>query len=177
MSKRSAKFERSPRDYYRTPPEAVEPLLPFLGVEIWFAEPCAGSGDLIRALEVHGHHCEFAGDLEPGAQGIAWGDALEYKADDGVEIIITNPPWSRDTLHALISCFSNQRDTWLLFDADWMHTKQAVPYLKRCEKIVSVGRVSWMQNGTVGFDNCCWYKFRTDPGALWETSFYGRELA
>ena len=34
--------------------------------------------------------------------------------------------------------------TWLLFDADWAHTKQAAPYLRHCSHIVSVGRVHWM---------------------------------
>jgi len=48
--------------------------------------------------------------------------------------------------------------TWLLFDADWMHTKQATPYLPHCKKIVSVGRVKWFGN-TAGKDNCCWYLF------------------
>ena len=60
----------------------------------------------------------------------------------------------------MIEHFANLRPTWLLFDADWAHTLQARPYLERyCTDIVSVGRVSWEQNGTSGKDNCAWYKF------------------
>jgi hypothetical protein len=58
----------------------------------------------------------------------------------------------------------------LLFDADWMHTKQSVPYMKMCSKIVSVGRIKWFGNMT-GKDNCAWYLFEHRAR---ETKFYGR---
>ena len=50
MGKRSD-FERKPRDFYPTPIEAVEPLLPHLPEGFTFAEPCAGNGALIEHLE------------------------------------------------------------------------------------------------------------------------------
>ena len=89
----------------------------------------------------------------------------------GASLIITNPPWTRQILHPMIDHFRSMRPTWLLFDADWMHTKQAIPFLTYCHKIVSVGRVSWMQNGTSGFDNCAWYLFDREPS---QTEFVGR---
>jgi len=59
------------------------------------------------------------------------------------------------------------------FDADWMHTKQAAPYLKHCAMIVSVGRVRWIKGSKQdGKDNCAWYLFvdeETDG-----TAFIGR---
>jgi hypothetical protein len=169
MSKRGNKFERRPRDFYATPPEAVEPLLPFLTPGIRFAEPCAGDGSLVDHLVKYGHNCTYKGDIEPRRKDIDRADAMEYVWDCGC--IITNPPWSRDILHPMIVHFSDYMPTWLLFDADWMHTKQAAPYLTRCTKIVSVGRVSWMGNGVSSFDNCCWYLFRKGE---WDTTFYGR---
>jgi hypothetical protein len=67
---------------------------------------------------------------------------------------------------------SDQLPTWLLFDADWKHTKQAIPYLSRLCTIVSVGRVRWIP-GTpyTGKDNCCWYLFDRSADI---TTFYGR---
>jgi hypothetical protein len=60
----------------------------------------------------------------------------------------------------MIEHFSAMRPTWLLFDADWMHTLQSAPYMKWCRKIVSVGRVKWIPDSTMtGKDNCAWYLF------------------
>jgi len=60
----------------------------------------------------------------------------------------------------MIEHFSDMRPTWLLFDADWMHTKQSAPYLWRLRKIVSVGRLKWIPDSRyTGKDNCCWYLF------------------
>ena len=41
------------------------------------------------------------------------------------DMIITNPPWDTKILHPMIEHFRSQNTTWLLFDADWMHTKQS----------------------------------------------------
>lgn len=92
------------------------------------------------------------------------------------DYIITNPPWSRNRdgtgiLHDMIEHFRVNAPTWLLFDADWMHTGQAAPFLRYCQQIVSVGRVSWMENGVSGVDNCAWYLFGDEPC---ETVFRGR---
>ena len=155
MGKRSD-FERQPRDFYPTPKEAVIPLLPHLPEKGLFAEPCAGDGRLIEHIEeltsLSGY---WMTDIEPHADFIGNGDALTDKIV-GCDICITNPPWDRKILHPLIDNLSNQLPTWLLFDADWMHTKQSVPYIKICSKIVSVGRIKWFGNMT-GKDNCAWY--------------------
>lgn len=158
MGKRS-NFERRERDFYPTPPEAVSPLLPYLKPRTRFIEPCAGAGDLINHLSAHGHICVAAWDLEPQRAGIERCDALEGIAS-GADCIITNTPWERDILHAMIVRFSEQLPTWLLFDADWAHTIQAVPYLPRLRRIVAVGRVKWIPDSKfTGKDNCCWHLF------------------
>jgi hypothetical protein len=77
---------------------------------------------------------------------------------------ITNPPWTRNLLHPLIVHLLGQHDTWFLFDADWAHTKQAEPYLPFCHKIVSAGRIKWLEGtendkGHSPMDNCAWYLF------------------
>ena len=86
-------------------------------------------------------------------------DALEH-GYSYCDYIITNPPWNRKILHPMIDHFADQKPTWLLFDSDWMHTKQSIPYLKMLKKVVSVGRVKWIEgSASVGKDNCCWYLF------------------
>ncbi len=171
MTKRaSGKFKRNPRDFYATPYEAVLPLLPHLPLGTSYDEPCAGDGDLIGHLIKHGHGCSWASDIN-GIHRIF--DAFSLTKCYG-KMFITNPPWSRDVLHPLITHLSDIAPTWLLFDADWMHTKQAIPFMLRLAKIVSVGRVSWMGNGVSGFDNCCWYLFHEEVRDLYGTQFYGR---
>lgn len=183
MGKRS-NFERKERDFYPTPYEAVVPLLPHIitpysarGHVSSFIEPCAGDGRLIKHLEKHGHKCTWAADIEPQAPEIERADVLMmgFKLPE-CELIITNPPWERNQdgtgpLHEMIELFRNHAPTWLLFDADWMFTGQARPFLQYCSKIVAVGRVSWMGNGSAGMDNACWYHFQANKTA---TIFCGK---
>jgi hypothetical protein len=62
--------------------------------------------------------------------------------------------------------------TWLLFDADWVHTKQSAPFMPYCRKIVSVGRVRWIEGTKMtGKDNVAWHLFTAEEGT---TEFYGR---
>ena len=174
MGKRSD-FERKPRDFYPTPFAAVEPLIDHLWPgKFKFSEPCAGDGQLCRHLEYFGGICMWASDIEPQLEGISKNDFTEIVDFHVLEsdYIITNPPWDRAVLHPMIDHFSLLRPTWLLFDADWAHTKQAVPYLDRCRKNVSVGRVKWIPaSNMTGKDNCAWYLFGNKET---ETKFYGR---
>jgi len=170
MGKRSA-FVRRERDFYPTPAEAVAPLLRHLAPATRFSEPCAGDGALVDHLTAAGHVCVWESDIEPKRPMFeADALALHYVNQD---CIITNPPWERKTLHQLIIHLSDQAPTWLLFDADWKHTRQAAPYLNRLRKIVSVGRVKWIPNSPfTGKDNCAWHLFglpQSEPAA-----FFGR---
>lgn len=193
MGKRSD-FERIEKDQYLTPESAVKPLIPFLPRgRFTFAEPCAGDGRLIRHIEaLTSARCVSMSDIAPNdyaapqIAGIMQRDARELTFADlnGADAIITNPPWSRDKksgylLHNLITIFANLRPTWLLFDADWMHTVQAQPFLADyCTHIVSVGRVKWMEGtNQTGKDNVAWYAF--GPEARRHTKaplFYGRGI-
>ena len=174
MGKRS-NFERIPRDFYPTPIEAVLPLLPHVEYGTMFLEPCAGNGALVKHLEANGLSCHAAYDIAPAADFVMRADALDGVDLGSADCIITNPPWDRKILHHMIVEFSNTAPTWLLFDADWVHTKQAAPFLPRLRKIVSVGRVKWIPNSKMtGKDNCAWHLFdKTGSG----TSFIGRVAA
>jgi hypothetical protein len=154
MSKRDASRRRHERDHYPTPREAVGPLVPHLrGIQV-YADPCAGNGALMMHLGSYGLTCNYAGDLASGQDALARGDY------GSIDAIITNPPYERKLMHALIVHFAGIAQTWLLLEADWAHTVQAIPYLTMCSDIVSVGRLKWI-TGTqhVGYDNFAWYRF------------------
>lgn len=180
MSKRSGngtfqEFERRPRDLYQTPHEGVLPLLAHLPRGATFIEPCAGDGRLVNHLARYGMRCLYACDIAPQPSGrvkIDQRDVLQppLLPDDHqplpqADYIITNPPWTRALLHPMIERFRREATTWLLFDAGWMFTGQARPFLPFCDLIVNVGRLSWMGNDIDGTDDCCWYRFGTHEGA------------
>jgi hypothetical protein len=174
MGKRS-NFDRVPRDFYPTPREAVLPLVPHLAPWTRYIEPCAGDGALIRHLDEYGIRCAVAYDIEPRGPNMHVADARELKiACD--RTVITNPPWDRKVLHPIIANLSAQVPTWLLFDADWMHTRQSAPFLPLLRKVVSVGRVKWIPDSPfTGKDNCCWYLFDASSSA--PAQFIGRQAA
>lgn len=175
MGKRSS-FERVPRDFYPTPFAAVAPLLPHLGFNKRYIEPCAGDGALIRHLE-HEHVCVGASDIEPRRPEYRGYDATTEQFDDySFDMFVTNPPWDRKQLHPIILNLSRQAPTWLLFDADWIHTRQSAPFMPLLRKIVSVGRVKWIEDSPfTGKDNCAWHLFDANSDA--PAQFVGRIAA
>lgn len=176
MGKRSD-FARVARDYYPTPAAAVLPLVPHLRGIRSFCEPCAGDGRLAVHLKAHGLRCAFAFDIEPRAPWVMQGDAMSGSPADAfrfADAIITNPPWDRKFLHPFIQRFAPAGPVWLLFDADWMHTRQSAPFLPLLHEVVSVGRVKWIEGSKqTGKDNAAWYRFgppRIDRAVI----FHGR---
>ena len=181
-------FKRRKLDIYDTPGAAVLPLFKHLPSHCRFWEPCAGQGDLVEHLQRGGFECVVASDIEPRDERVFRLDAMSATREDldttGASHIITNPVWSRPLLHAMIEHFSLMRPTWLLFDADWVHTTQdvvarkygvkTVPELmKHCRKIVSVGRVRWIEGSKYsGKENCAWHLF--DQSSSSPVEFFGR---
>jgi len=174
MGKRSD-FKRRSNDFYETfDARAVAALLPHIPPRTRFVEPCAGRGVLLDQLVARGHEAVLACDIEPGREDVWKADALDLKVTDAFDCFITNPPWTRQLLHPMIINLSDQAPTWFLFDADWMHTKQAAPFRNRLRRVVSVGRLRWMPGTTMdGKDNCAWYLFDR-PSARDHALFYGR---
>ena len=157
MGKRSD-FEPMPRDLYLTPIQPVQALASFLPKsKFTFSEPCAGDGRLIKHVsDVTNKRgvCMHSCDIVPLEKSISVGDATTVKVPEDADMIITNPPWSRNKasgylLHNIIENLSDQKPTWLLFDSDWIHTVQAGPYLDRLVAVVSVGRVKWFEHTNI----------------------------
>ena len=168
MGKRS-NFERVERDFYPTPYEAVVPLLPHLPDKTVYDEPCAGEGHLIKFLWEHGHECDYAWDISP-PKNYTPKNALDLTFCGG-DMFITNPPYDWKILNPLITHLSDIAQTWLLLPADMMHNIRMGPHMKRCVKIVSVGRVKWFGN-QAGKENSAWYLF--DAKHTGPTTFVGR---
>jgi hypothetical protein len=161
MSKRArGKYERNPRDFYRTPLKATRPLLPYLPAGARFIDPCAGAGDLVDHLTAAGHVCVAAYDTEPQRDDIERRDAMTLDSVASGVMFITNLPWSRTPLHSLIAHLSDRAPLWNLLDSDWAFTRQAEPLLDRCDSIISVARVRWIAGTKYdGYDNASWYRF------------------
>lgn len=160
---------RRKNDFYPTiDPRAIEALLPHLPPGATYAEPCAGAADLIHLLDGVGLVCDWALELEPQSEWlsnrypIAKGNALNLTRDDlgAATMFITNPPWDRPMLHALILHLSAIAPTWLLFDASWLHTQQAMRFAPICTDVVSVGRIKFFHGSRYDPpDDCAWYRF------------------
>lgn len=171
MGKRSD-FKRNLHDNYPTPLAAMWPLFRVLDKPVRFCEPCAGDGRMVKYLTDAGHTCAAAWDIEPRAEGIDTQDATT-RLIGNIGCFITNPPWFRPLLHAIIDNLSAQHPTFLLFDSDWLHTRQANGRWQKCSKVISVGRLKWIEDSPhTGKDNCAWHLF--EPGHAEGPRFIGR---
>lgn len=139
-------YERSPRDLYETvDPRAVAALLPHLKLGTPFVEPCAGAGALSDQLVAAGMACKGLTDIHPLRDDIGQGDALGLTFE---HTIITNPPFTRTLMHALMWHFAVQQPTWLLVEADWLMTQQASEIMRtHGADVVAIGRLRWFREG------------------------------
>lgn len=171
MTKRTTgQYPRRDRDFYATPEEPILKLLPHLYACSKFAEPMCGDGAIVRVLEARGWTCGAAWDLEPQGEMIERAgtyDVMGLEANDFADCdhVISNPPWPArfqrgNPTTSIAMHLSDILPTWLLLSADFMHNVYAAPLLKRCPKIVSVGRVKWIEGSDhSGLDNAAWYLF------------------
>ncbi len=169
FSRPENKFERIENEFYRSFDPRIHKALNYhLEEGTKFAEPCAGYGDLIFGLQEFGHECVYASEMVDRPEAPQWviKDAMSLTATDvkEAECIITNPPWKRSILHPMITHLSALKPTWLIFEADWAHTIQSIPYMQDlCTDIVSVGRLIWIEGSKVsGTKDCAWYRFSVD---------------
>ena len=168
---RFTSFDRVANDFYRTPMAAVIPLLPHLPAATHYAEPCVGDGALVEHLATQGHVCDWSFDIVERGNFHEIGDATTSARP--AQMFITNPPWKRPAMHAIIENLTSIAPTWLLFESEWVHTQQSIPFLPWLKKIVSVGRVKWhAETKSSGLENCAWHYF--DQHAEGDCVFFGR---
>jgi hypothetical protein len=85
--------DRSATDYYPTPPEVTAAIAAWMdlnGQTVW--EPACGAGHMCRALEQAGANV-IATELHGQGYGEAGVDYLDATLPDGVQFIVTNPPF------------------------------------------------------------------------------------
>lgn len=185
MGKRS-QFERRERDYYSTPPAAVLPLIAHLPPSASYAEPCVGGGHLVEALTIHGKdlRCVWQSDILPQTEPsdlLFEMNAMDLSPDcvEDADYIITNPPWPiRDGSPTveIAAHLASLKPTWLLLAADFCHNRYFGKIAGMCSKIVSVGRVQWIEGSKhTGKDNAAWMLF--DARHIGTTAFFGRPSA
>lgn len=176
MSKRS-NFEKVPRDWYpTTDPKAIPPkLVEFIRGKN-YAEPCYGNGDL-EDLLMDVATCKWRSDIRETVGSSKVMDALCLSKEDiaRCQLIVTNPPFSRDVLLPLLDHFISIKPTWLLLPADYMHNQYFSDYMKRCSRVISVGRLKWFKDSKhTSTDNFAWYFWPKGSTGEMETVFYGR---
>lgn len=174
MSKRS-NFDKIPKDFYPTvDPRAVEPLVPFIRGKT-YAEPCYGNGDL-EDLLMDVATCKWRSDIRETVDSSVVKSGLEVTATDlkDCDLIITNPPFTKTVLLPLLDHFISLKPTWLLLPSDYMHNTYFGPHMRKCSKVVSIGRIKWFKDSKASStDNFCWYHW--PQGATQEkTIFKGR---
>lgn len=154
-----------PKDFWATiDPKAVDKLVPHV-LGKTFAEPCAGNGDLCQSLEDKGLKCLWESDIREETYSKTM-DALDLNKGHlaGIDLIITNPPFSWGMLQPLLEHLPTLRPTWLLLPSSFMHTVRTRPYMKKCSKVISIGRMFWVfsegkASGVRGKEDFCWYLF------------------
>lgn len=177
MGKRST-FEKKPKDFYpTTDPNAIPPKFIEFVRGKRYAEPCCGAGDLVDLL-ADVAVCKWESDIEYRGAGKLWDAMCLSKHElEKADLIITNPPYTKSVLLGLIDHFITLKPTWLLLPADLMHNKYFGPYMEKCTRVVSVGRLCWFPkegkkiNST---ENYCWYFWPKGAKGGEGTKFYGR---
>jgi hypothetical protein len=176
MSKRSD-FEKVPKDFYpTTDPKAIPPkLVKFIRGKS-YAEPCYGEGDL-EDLLMDVATCRWRSDIRETVGSSKVVDAMCLSKEDiaRCDYIITNPPFSRDVLLPLIDHFVSMKPTWLLLPAGYMNNIYFGPYMRKCSKVVSIGRIKWFKDSKhTSTDDFCWYFWVKGATTDTRTEFYGR---
>ena len=156
-------------NFWPTPREAVLPLVDHLRLDTIFSkwryvEPCAGDGALVDALAEQGFLCAGAFDVAPRRADIKARDA----ALAPVRLIphlprVTNPPWAKHLLKPILDNLVGQTVVWLLLPLDMAANIWTNPYMAHVNKLVPLGRVSWLGNGKAGMENSAWFRFDMLP--------------
>jgi len=185
MSKRSS-MEKMPRDLYETTDPKALPtkFLEFIRGKT-YAEPNCGSGQLINLIGDTAR-CMWASDIEPLAQSTSTEGLLgEFTRWDAMclskhelsrcDLIIGNPPYTKSVLLPMIDHFISLKPTWLLLPASHMNNVYFAPYMERCSRIVSIGRLRWFKGSPhTSTDDFCWYFWQKGATEDTQTIFYGR---
>lgn len=154
---------KNPMNFHPTPSAAATPLVRILPPFTEYDEPCAGDGELIGHLSRGGHRCIVASDIVPRARGIRLQPADQVPRD---RMVITNPPFAWSLLQPLLDYWVGHIELWLLLPWDMPCNVRMQPYAVHIDRMLPLGRVSWLRNGQGGYENYGWFHFATEPQGL-----------
>lgn len=175
MGKRSD-FQRVAKDFYpTTDPRAIPEVFIKEIRGKTYAEPCCGMGDLVDLLADIAI-CRWESDIEYRGAGKVW-DAMCLSSHEleKCSLIVTNPPYAKQVLLPMIDHFISLKPTWLLLPSDLMHNQYFGSYMRKCSKVISVGRIKWFEDSKhTSTDNFCWYFWPKGSLEDQQTVFIGR---
>jgi hypothetical protein len=175
VSKRSS-FEKIPKDFYATTdPKAIPPNFVECIRGKRYAEPCYGEGDL-EDLLMDVAACRWRSDIRDTGCCKMWdATCLSQHELEHCDMILTNPPFSRNVLLPMIDHFISLKPTWLLLPAGYMHNRYFAPYMEKCSLVVSIGRLRWFKDSKhTSTDDFAWYYFPKEGLGPFDTIFYTR---
>ncbi len=161
MSQRNSGYERIARDEYSTPAWVTEALrchLPRQPKLIW--EPAAGNGKMTRVLSTWGGGV-VSSDIEPHPL-VYTADFLTCSPHDGVDAIITNPPYKLATefVQRALGNMSSHGIVAMLLRTDFDHAKTRQHLFSKhpafAKKVVLTKRIKWFEDskGSPSFNHC-----------------------
>jgi hypothetical protein len=114
-------YTPSPIDSCETPSYALDPLVPYIPKHYGIWEPAAGTGRMVRALERRGYRV-LGSTIENGE------NFFDIEAD-GVDIIVTNPPFGIK-FDWLERCYALGNPFALLLPVETIGAKRAQALIK-----------------------------------------------
>jgi len=153
-----------PSDDFQTPPEALDPLLPFLNPSWTIWEPAAGEGNLVNHFRKNGFTC-WGTDIVSGH------DFLIEEPSFAYDCIITNPPYSLKDLF-LTRCYALKKPFALLMPLTALEGQQRQTLYRRfgVHLLLLPKRVHFQRPCMAGRTSCyfavAWYTWQMMPAPL-----------
>ena len=82
--------DKEPNEFYPTPSVVIELARPLLDTSKRWWEPCAGDGRILDYFD----SVVLGSDIDPRSPKVSMGSFMEMDKPEGIEGIITNPPFS-----------------------------------------------------------------------------------
>lgn len=171
MSSTNRGGQRSPADFYRTPAWCVDRLMEAIdlpsGPEAWWLEPCAGEGDIIRAVNGYSPSpnwsvAEIREECRPALEALTNRvrivDVLEGPQWRSFDVAITNPPFS--IAMEVLEGMQKWADHVIILERlNFLGTEKRARVFRGCMPDIYVipDRVSFTENGKADSIEYAWF--------------------
>lgn len=159
---------------FQTPPEAVEPILPYISRSWCVWEPAAGKGNIVNALRRNGNNT-----LGSDIKGQVWEEIDFLNPEDSawmaefIDAIVTNPPYTRGDMDGfIVRCFEIGKPFALLVPLTALEgARKRIPAYVEAKprvQVIVMGRVRFTTpTGLQGMDSnptfgVCWLTWKLE---------------